>query len=143
METKVISLKDEELLIILNRLALGTENFNKAVTEENHLAELEAIDNVSLKKVSALYNKLLFHGQDGNNIVIVNALDSLNWLTKDCIDEVIRLWALPRVNDNTPNPRVKALQLIIALGTENGFKINLTKSVEIKDKILKKYDMNL
>lgn len=133
---KKISLTDEELLIILNRLALGTENFNKAVKEESHLAVLEATDNDSLKKVSALYNKLVFYGQDENNTVIVNALDSLSWLTKECIDEVKRLWALPRVADNEVNPRVKAVQLIIALGADNGFSIRLSKAVEIKDKIL-------
>lgn len=138
MEQKhIFSLTEEELSIILNRLALGTESFNKAVTQQNYMAVLEATDNTSLAKVSALYNKLLFNGSDENSAVVANALDSLTWLTKDCINEVKTLWALPRVDDDQPSPKIKAVMLIKKLGESNGFVVNLKKAAEIKDKILK------
>lgn len=139
METKTIKLTDEELLIIVNRLSLGTEVFNKAVEEQNYMTDKEGVDNASLSKISALHNKLLFLGQDENNIVIQNTLDSLNWLTTDCILEVKRLWKMNNPeNGSNYNPRVKAIKLIMALGESNGFTIGLKKAAEIKDEIMAK-----
>ncbi len=127
MSIKRISLTEEELFIIVNRLSLDVECFNNAIVECNILTDKEDTNN---KKVSALYSKLLLIDSIENSIITEGLIDSLNWLTIECIVEVKTAFTneTPVFDHSERSDRLKAIKMIKTLAESNGFDLPLTKS---------------
>lgn len=85
------------------------------ITEEDYLKAKKIVDT--------------YESEQLNKHAVISCVAVPEWLSGKVRLMVKELWDTPNVNDS--NPRIKAIQLIQAEAKENGYTINIKKSMEV------------